>query len=186
MDEELENEVARAWNEQQPLAGNLPATEQACLSRLESAPDDSSVWQQLAMLRFRSGRLSDAEAALRSAIAVAARSTDAWALLGLVLLQQRRWAEAITAYQRALELSPNDAGLWSNLGIAHWKLGELVAADEAYQRSLENSKDDLPTITNYARLLLDRRQPEKSRVRAADDCSSTPNARGSFATRRTS
>src|SRR5207302_3105288 len=77
-------------------------------------------------------------------------------------LYQQRWQECADAYRQALARQPGDASGWSNLGIVLWALQDLEGADEAYQRSLEISSEDLPTATNYARLLLDRKMPERA------------------------
>ncbi len=159
---EFKNESPKDLQRQGSRESSDDSLEAAFIRALEARRDDFDAWRGLATLRLQSGRPAEAEVALRSAIVIQPDSGDIWGLLGVALLQQKRWPEAADAYRQAIARNPNDASIWSNLGVALWRLGELEPADEAYQRSLSISRADLPTMANYARLLLDREQPQQA------------------------
>jgi len=112
-------------------------TRGVCEAALATAPDDPTLYAQLAALKLAADDAEGAAAAARRRLELLPSSSQAWMQLGLILFQQRKLDESATAFRRAMELDPADVMLIQNLAQSLWMLGRRDEAITQLQRAVK-------------------------------------------------
>lgn len=103
---------------------------------LRSAPDDTDLLYESAMLAERLDRMEVMEGRLRKVIALAPDHAHAYNALGYSLADRgQRLEEAQQLIERALELSPEDPFILDSLGWVRFRQGHLQDAATHLQRA---------------------------------------------------
>jgi len=120
-------------------AGQLPQAEALYRQVLQHnihPAEAAGIWNNLANVLRRMGRLQEAATAYRQAIALAPGYALAHANLAIALLDLRDPQQAIAACRAALALQPNSPQVHNTLGTACRDLGRLDDAIAAYRQAI--------------------------------------------------
>jgi Tfp pilus assembly protein PilF/arylsulfatase A-like enzyme len=117
---------------------------------------------QLAMIRFQEGRLTEAERTVRTVLASEPGASDSRNLLGRLLERQGDLEGAHDEYLRSAELDPDFAHPRNNLGNLAKLRGDLDAAETWYLRAIEADPYFMGSYNNLALVYQDRGQLDKA------------------------
>ncbi|HEY2858845.1 MAG TPA: tetratricopeptide repeat protein, partial [Terracidiphilus sp.] len=148
----LEQELARRSAVVVTPAGLAAALETA-ESALKAAPDDATLYEQVANLKRASGDFAGAAAAAKHELELLPSASEGWALLGSILARQGQLDEAATAFRRAFHFGPQ--GIKSHLELAD-SLAMLGKQDEAireYRRILAHKPNCVPALLQLGQVL---------------------------------
>jgi len=126
---------------------DYPAAERETLRALDLDPSLADARNNLGMVYFAQGRLSEAATQFRKALEDLSYPTPEYAAynLGKVSYQLGDYAAAAEAYERSLAILPNNPDGRFELGMCYARLGRLVEAERAFTTALQLRPDSART-----------------------------------------
>jgi tetratricopeptide (TPR) repeat protein len=105
-------------------------------------PSDYDAAYNLAVAKYRLGKLSDALKLFEAASEVFPDDEWLWIYIAEVKLGLKDYAGAIAAGERALEINPENGDAYRVMGYAYREQGNVEKATEMLRRWLEKSKKE--------------------------------------------
>jgi tetratricopeptide (TPR) repeat protein len=99
---------------------------------VEKSPNKARPHNNLAVILYKRGELSEAMAQSREALRLDPEFAEASNNLGATLMKLGRPEEAIGHYEQALKVEPNYAEANSNMGVALYRMGRVEEAMDYY------------------------------------------------------
>jgi tetratricopeptide (TPR) repeat protein len=109
---------------------------EADLQASRMAPNNATVWANLASDYLSLGQPPEAEAAARKAVELDSNSAMAWNNLGASLRGEGTQDEAMADFQRAIAIDPSYSTAWGNVGGQYYRRKQYPEALDAYQKAL--------------------------------------------------
>jgi Flp pilus assembly protein TadD len=123
-------------------------SEQALVNAAHLAPDDASIWNNLARTYSSLGQVSRAIGAYRKAVERSPDNPLLHANLAGALVENSQHDESVYHFQKAIQLSPGDAESWTHLGQVYDELGRADAAENCFRKALERDPESSSTFVH--------------------------------------
>jgi tetratricopeptide (TPR) repeat protein len=104
---------------------------------LEREPDNMRALANLAVIRYRQGKLEEAETILRKTIATQPNDSAARSMMGVIYFRRGKIEEAYNELTRAVALDPRNFEAHNYLGIVMSEKGWPAAAEQEVRRAIE-------------------------------------------------
>lgn len=115
---------------------DLAAAEQALAQAVALTPGDAKAWNDLGIVRLRTGRKDEATTAFLRARSLAPEDVNVLTNLGKVHSDSGRWVDAVAAYVEATRRKGDDPRLWLALALSQRGLGNSAGAVDSLNRVL--------------------------------------------------
>ncbi|MDF0600696.1 sulfotransferase [Psychromarinibacter sp. C21-152] len=124
-------------------------------------PDVAIIADILANAQAQLGQPDAAEENFRAAVALDATYAEARANYGRFLVERKKHEAAIGQLREAVRLAPKMKRAWVALGMAYARTNRMNGpAAQAFEQALKIDAHDPGALLEYARLMLQDRQPE--------------------------
>ena len=136
--------------------GELPGARDVYQQACELAPEDASVWFELAETNWKLGDIQAAEKACRQALSLDQNLYQAHINLGQMAVSRGEWALAEKHQRAYLSSQPNNVKAYLDLGLTLERQGKLEESEQLYRQalSLDNTSAELHTV--LSRVLRDQ------------------------------
>ncbi|MFW9963529.1 MAG: tetratricopeptide repeat protein [Candidatus Sifarchaeia archaeon] len=109
------------------------SAEYACLRSMMLEPQNTTLWNALALVYMLSDCVSDAEEAIERSLDIDTSNAWTWSIWGDLLRQEERLVEAERSYRMAMELNSNDTHSMRQLAGLYFARGAYPEALDIFQ-----------------------------------------------------
>ncbi|HEY7307264.1 MAG TPA: tetratricopeptide repeat protein [Bryobacteraceae bacterium] len=131
-------------------------------------PDTAALQYNLALIQFRTGRITESQRTLLEAVHSGPGKAEIYNLLGTVETKMDLFTDAIKSYSRAIELDPNSIDAEVGLASARWAAGMHSEAEAQFQLLLKRHPREAIVYESYGTSLLGAAGDDAMFRRAAD------------------
>jgi len=119
-----------------------PGVEYACLRSMMLEPQNTTMWNSLALVYMMSDRASDAADAIEKSLDIDTSNAWTWTIWGDLLRQEGRLSEAEQAYRMSMELDPSDKHTVRHLAALYSSRNAQPEAIELLQLLISKTPND--------------------------------------------
>lgn len=127
--------------------------EYACLRSMMLEPQNTTLWNALALVYMMSDRVREAEEAIDRSLDIDTSNAWTWAIWGDLLHQEGRLVDAERAYRMATELDSNDTHSLRHLALLYSERGAYPEALDLYQLLIQLTPNNQEIWDAYAECL---------------------------------
>jgi len=127
--------------------------EYACLRSMMLEPQNTTMWNALALVYMMSNRVEDAEEAIERSLDIDTSNAWTWTIWGDLLRREGRLLDAERAYRMATELDTKDVCALRHLALLYLARGALPEAIELLQRLIPVLPNDQELWDTYSTCL---------------------------------
>ncbi len=127
--------------------------EYACLRSMMLEPQNTTMWNALALVYMMSDRIVEAEEAIERSLDIDTSNAWTWALWGDLLLREDRLVDAERVFRMAVELNPMNVQAIRNLAVLYAERGAHTEAIDLFQILLQFEPNDQDIWDAYSTCL---------------------------------
>ncbi|MBU1092181.1 tetratricopeptide repeat protein, partial [Patescibacteria group bacterium] len=146
-DDKDEDQIAKADGLAQ--AGEYKKAERSYLKLITKDPQESSLYNKLALVYLGGKNYKDAADAIEQALQLEPDNDTFYNNQGLLFYQQGDYDEAVESYEKSIDINNKVASRFMNLGLAYFMCKKYRKAADAYEKALILE----PHSDEYKRLL---------------------------------
>ncbi|MFW9805458.1 MAG: tetratricopeptide repeat protein [Candidatus Thorarchaeota archaeon] len=131
--------------------------EYACLRSMMLEPQNTAMWNALALVYMMAGRVKDAEEAIERSLEIDTSNAWTWTIWGDLFRYNGENRDAERAYRMATELDPREVHALRHLAMLYLERGALPEALDLLQMLIPFTPSDQELWDAYSKCLRNRR-----------------------------
>lgn len=130
---------------------------------IDLAPQQASIYADLAAVLAEDGHLSDALEAANGAVRVDPNSYAAFRAIGMIQTRQHNYTAAVDSYTRAAQLNPASSDALVDLADAQASAGLFTESSSTFEQAIRKYPRDPQPYYQYALVILHHGDPSQTR-----------------------